>query len=192
MLGDEYRFKGLICAQMKCICFAAGDVIHSSIPSLNPIGNSIGYVARGNILWKSPIHTTILSRGDSFGELSGVLGVDCGVLSVVAETNATLFVVAATDLKRILSDWKVVEEPLVQLLTEREQRHAPDYIRHDDQDLVQLRSQIQKNIIVYKDTGTKFSDEKDVKDDEGNDTVEIDANNLKSRSIDVAIDEDAQ
>jgi len=177
---------------MRCMCFAGGDVIHSSIPSLNPIGNSIGYVARGNVLWKSPTHATILSRGDSFGEISGLLGVDSGVLSVVAETNATLFVVAASDLKRILSDWKVVEEPLLQLLTEREQRHVPDYIMHSDQDLVKLSSQIQKNIGVYKDnTSVVCDDEKDTKNDVAiDDTVENDVNHLKSRSIDEAIGQD--
>jgi len=60
--GESSRFKGQYTGKLVCHAFAAGDVIQSSIPSLNPIGESIAYVAEGCVSWRSRSKTILLPQ----------------------------------------------------------------------------------------------------------------------------------
>eukprot|EP00467_Chlorarachnion_reptans_P004313 CAMPEP_0114521224 /NCGR_PEP_ID=MMETSP0109-20121206/20063_1 /TAXON_ID=29199 /ORGANISM="Chlorarachnion reptans, Strain CCCM449" /LENGTH=509 /DNA_ID=CAMNT_0001702297 /DNA_START=1103 /DNA_END=2632 /DNA_ORIENTATION=+ len=139
VLGESSRFKGQYTGKLVCHAFAAGDVIQSSIPSLNPIGESIAYVAEGCVSWRSRKESHILQAGSSFGEINALLSGDNYYpqegFSFVAQTNCVLFLIKGKEAMDVLRDWPIVGKPFMGFLQRRMNDGGMDFFEDDDEEM---------------------------------------------------------
>mmetsp|Transcript_7896 Transcript_7896/g.15491 ORF Transcript_7896/g.15491 Transcript_7896/m.15491 type:complete len:165 (-) Transcript_7896:1703-2197(-) len=134
VMGNTSRFKGAMVGSMETKAFAKGDVIHTSLRTLNPIGNSVAYVAQGSLDWRTTTHCAVLKEGSSFGEIRAChegTAPDGGLI-VTARTNCILYIIPTKDINSILRDWPSIGKPYIEFLKRRQDANEPDYLIHED------------------------------------------------------------
>jgi len=164
----EGRFKSLMCGKMETLAFSKGDIISSIIPSLNTVGNSVVYVARGSVIWNSKSDWHLLQEGYSYNEYRLLENDKEGCkVNAVAHTNCMLAVIETKHLKEVLAGWPLVEKEYYDFLENRRAQSHPDYIDPDEDALrsvlVDLQNAAAKEAEMRRKGAEKLKDDHDIK-----------------------------
>eukprot|EP00468_Gymnochlora_sp_CCMP2014_P008388 CAMPEP_0167766150 /NCGR_PEP_ID=MMETSP0110_2-20121227/15152_1 /TAXON_ID=629695 /ORGANISM="Gymnochlora sp., Strain CCMP2014" /LENGTH=329 /DNA_ID=CAMNT_0007654081 /DNA_START=1654 /DNA_END=2643 /DNA_ORIENTATION=+ len=171
IMGNDSRFKGIIWENMHARTFAEGDIIHSSLPSLNPIGNSIAFVSKGSVLWHSSTKFTLLEEGSAFNYGFGILGKGPGRqdLSVVAASHCLVFIIKSKKMRQILEDWPFIKKPLENYMKKRAEEKMPDFVASGEEEWYSFYSELVERVAKLKAQSEKAASTLDGKNSMIND-----------------------
>jgi len=156
IFGPKSRFKGHFASYMHARTFSAGEIVQSSLKTINALSGTVAFISTGRLTWYAGSRTYEIYKGSTLNLTSAVLLTmkhkpNFNDMCVIAKTNCLMYTISFKEIRAILTDWPFLRSRLEKYLKVRVERKLPDFIRTEETSWSEFVESVQRDIGISSD-----------------------------------------